>query len=153
MASSRRAHQVLSNGLPSVESGLPPLHTNQTSVNHHQNKGEGATSIPHGLSPQEGATSPRGAHLPRPTCSYLKRYGINQLPIKNILSLLTTWLTLPLSLLQFCPPLFFFYFDLADFIELKCPFLGFVDRWVSTEVNSFHGDYLCRRQQGSTWCF
>jgi hypothetical protein len=28
-----------------------------------------------------------------------------------------------------------------------------VDRWVSTEVNSFHEDYLCRRQQGSTGCF
>jgi hypothetical protein len=28
-----------------------------------------------------------------------------------------------------------------------------VDRSFSTEVNSFHEDYLCRRQQGSTGCF
>jgi hypothetical protein len=90
MASSRRAHQVLESGLPSVESGLPLLSHYHHMSNQLLNQGEGATSRACGLPPQEGATSPRGAHLPRPTCSYLKRYSLNQISIKYILSPLTS---------------------------------------------------------------
>jgi hypothetical protein len=125
MASSRRAHQVEGCGLPSGESGLPLLSYQPPSVKILQGKGEGATSLHKGLPPQEGATSPRGAHLPRPTSSILKRFAINQIPITWIVFPLTFGLTLLLILLQICPPLFFFYFHLADFIELKCTFLGF----------------------------
>jgi hypothetical protein len=78
-----------------------------------------------GLPPQKGATSPRGAHLPRPTSSILTRFTINQIPITWIVFPLTFRLTLHSSLLHFCPPLFFFLFHLADFSELKCTFLGF----------------------------
>jgi hypothetical protein len=50
------------------------------------------------------------------------------------------------------------YHDLYSFDSRKVQCLGVikdlvVDRWISTEVNSFHEDYLCRRQQGSTGCF
>jgi hypothetical protein len=103
----------------------PLLQVQPPSVNQTQTKGEGATSMDEGLPPQEGATSPRGAHLPRPTSSNLIRFTINQIPITWIVFPLTFGLTLPLILLQICPPLFFFYFHLADFIELKCTFLGF----------------------------
>ena len=89
MASSRRAHQVEGCGLPSGESGLPLLSYQPTSVKTLQGKGEGATSLHKGLPPQEGATSPRGAHLLIPTCSNQLRYGINQHSINHILSLLT----------------------------------------------------------------
>ena len=138
MAASRRAHQVEGCGLPSGESGLPLLSYQPPSAKILQGKGEGATSLHKGLPPQEGATSlhkglppqegatsPRGAHLPRPTSSILKRFAINQIPITWIVFPLTFGLTLLLILLQICPPLFFFYFHLADFIELKCTFLGF----------------------------
>jgi hypothetical protein len=37
--------------------------------------------------------------------------------------------------------------------EIAGPNSFHVDRSFSTEVNSFHEDYLCRRQQGSTGCF
>jgi hypothetical protein len=100
-------------------------HTNHQVSKILQGKGEGATSLHKGLPPQEGATSPRGAHLPRPTSSILKRFAINQIPITWIVFPLTFGLTLLLILLQICPPLFLFYFHLADFIELKCTFLGF----------------------------
>jgi hypothetical protein len=90
MASSRRAHQVVSKGLPSVESGLPLLSHYYHMSNQIQTEEEGATSFLHGLPPQEGATSPRGAHLLSHMCSNPKRYGINQLPIKCILSPLTS---------------------------------------------------------------
>jgi hypothetical protein len=50
-------------GLPSVGERVPPLHTHQTSVNKSQTQGEGTTSFDCVLPPQEGATSPRGAHL------------------------------------------------------------------------------------------
>jgi hypothetical protein len=89
MASSRRAHQVVIKGLPSGESGLPLLPTLITSVNQHLDEGEGATSLTHGLPPQKGATSPRGAHLPRPTSSILTRFTINKIPI--------TWIVFPLT--------------------------------------------------------
>ena len=119
MASSRRAHQVVCNGLPSVGTKAPPLHTLITSVNQHQTQEEGATSLNHGLPPQEGATSPRGAHLSNSRCSYLMRYAINQHPIKCILSPLTfSWL-LPLMFLQTCPPLSFLFLTWLIFIELK----------------------------------
>ena len=94
MASSRRAHQVEGCGLPSGESGLPLLSYQPTSVKTLQGKGGGATSLHKGLPPQEGATSPRGAHLSRPTSSILKRSPINQPQIKWILSPLTFGLTL-----------------------------------------------------------
>jgi hypothetical protein len=90
MASSRRAHQVVIKGLPSVrEEGATSPHPQQVS-NKLKSEGEGATSKACGLPPQKGATSPRGAHLPRPTCSYLKRYSFNQISIKYILSPLTS---------------------------------------------------------------
>ena len=121
MASSRRAHHVLWNGLPSGGARAPLLFIHQTSVRQIISKGEGATSINHGLPPQEGATSPRGAHLSNSRCSNQMRYAINHVSTTWILSPLT----LSLSSLQICPPLFFFYFDLADFIELKCLFWVF----------------------------
>jgi len=89
MASSRRAHQVVWNGLPSVGAkGATSPHSNHMS-NQITNKGEGATSINHGLPPQEGATSPRGAHLSSHMCSNQIRYAINHVPITWILSPLT----------------------------------------------------------------
>jgi hypothetical protein len=69
MGSSRRAHHMLGSGLPSVGDKVPLLPSLSPSVNPLQSKGEGATSMDEGLPPQKGATSPRGAHLPRPTNS------------------------------------------------------------------------------------
>jgi hypothetical protein len=43
--------------------------------------------------------------------------------------------------------------EIQRIIDKHSKVFGPVDRWVSTEVNSFHEDYLCRRQQGSTGCF
>ena len=89
MASSRRAHQVEECGLPSVGARAPPLHTLITSVNQHQTQEEGATSLNHGLPPQEGATSQRGAHLSNSICSNQMRSQVNQVPI--------TWIVFPLT--------------------------------------------------------
>jgi hypothetical protein len=80
---------MLSSGLPSVGDKVPLLPSLSPSVNPLQSKGEGATSMDEGLPPQEGATSPRGAHLPISTCSSPTRFAINQHPIKWILSPLT----------------------------------------------------------------
>jgi hypothetical protein len=91
MASSRRVHQVLSNGLPSVESALPPIHINQQVSNKVKHKGEGATSLNHRLPPQKGATSPRGAHLFSHMCSNQIIYAINHVPNGVILSPLTAF--------------------------------------------------------------
>jgi hypothetical protein len=92
----RRAHGFSKEGAPSVEDEAAKcgrvgchLSTLQTSVKSNHIQGEGATSFICGLPPQEGATSPRGAHLSMPMCSYLLRYGINQVPINFILSPLT----------------------------------------------------------------
>ena len=93
MASSRRAHQVEGYGLPSEGARAPLLHTYQTSVNQKSNQEEGTTSISHGLPPQEGATSPRGAHLSMPMCSNLEGYGINQVPINMIFVPFDSFLT------------------------------------------------------------
>ena len=80
---------MLIKGLPSVrEEGATSPHLKHVSIKL-QIKGEGAISLHHGLRPQEGATSPRGAHLPIPTCSNQMRYVSNQLPISLILSPLT----------------------------------------------------------------
>jgi hypothetical protein len=97
----RGAHGLLKEGAPSGgmwaakwgewAATSPPSPTSVNKLNH---KGEGATSCNHRLPPQEGATSPRGAHLPRPTSSISKRFPINQHPIKWILSPLTFGLTL-----------------------------------------------------------
>jgi hypothetical protein len=84
----RGAHGLLKEGAPSGgmwaakwgewAATFPPSPTSVNKLNH---KGE-------------GATSPRGAHLPRPTRSISKRFPINQHPIKWILSPLTFGLTL-----------------------------------------------------------
>jgi hypothetical protein len=97
MGSSRRAHHMLKHGQPSVKQGQPSVreegatspHQPQVS-NPFKSEGEGATSRACGLPPQKGATSPRGAHLPRPTCSIFKRSPINHNPIKSKLSPLTS---------------------------------------------------------------
>jgi hypothetical protein len=73
----RGAHGLLKEGAPSVREwaakcGGSKGATSPTPINKCQStssKGEGATSMDEGLPPQEGATSPRGAHLPRPTSS------------------------------------------------------------------------------------
>jgi hypothetical protein len=88
MASSRRAHQVFVKGLPSVGKRAPSPHISTSVKSIHDQEG-GTTSFNCRLPPQEGATSPRGAHLSMPTCSYLKRYPFNQVPITWILSPLT----------------------------------------------------------------
>jgi hypothetical protein len=114
MASSRRAHQVVWNGLPSVgEKGATSPHSNHMS-NQIINKGEGATSINHGLPPQEGATSPRGAHL-FSTCAQIFHnpnlfdcQSIDLVPFDYLIDFA----------IKFSPklsPFIFFYFDLADF--------------------------------------
>ena len=136
MASSRKAHQVVWYGLPSVRiEGATSPHLS-TSVNQMPNQGEGATSFNHRLPPQEGTTSPRGAHLLSHMCSNQIIYAINHVP--NLTQSKVIWLPINLIFVPFdylidfafkfspiCPPLFFFYFDLADFIELKCLFFGF----------------------------
>ena len=81
MASSRRAHQVEGCGLPSVRARAPLLHIHQTHVNQKPNEGEGATSLNTKLPPQEGATSPRGAHLSNSRSSNQEGSSINQHPI------------------------------------------------------------------------
>jgi hypothetical protein len=63
MASSRRAHQVEWKRLPSVGAQAATSPYSNHMSNQLMNKGEGATSRACGLPPQEGATSPRGAHL------------------------------------------------------------------------------------------
>jgi hypothetical protein len=92
----RREHGFSKEGAPSVEDEAAKcgrvgchLSTLQTSVKSNHIQGEGTTSFICGLPPQEGATSPRGAHLSMPMCSYLLRYGINQVPINFNLSPLT----------------------------------------------------------------
>ena len=90
MASSRRAHQVLWSGLPSGRARAPLLPIHPTSVNLNQSKGEAATSLHQGLPPQEGATSPRGAHLLYSHVLKSKGFAINQISIKYILSPLTS---------------------------------------------------------------
>jgi hypothetical protein len=92
----RGAHGLLKEGAPSGENGLPSgrdrvtlLHPYQQVSINIMNKGEGATSRAYGLPPQEGATSPRGAHLSNSRSSNLVGYAINQIPISLILSPLT----------------------------------------------------------------
>ena len=128
----RRAHGIFKEGAPSVSNGVAKcgrvgchLSTLQTSVKSNHIQGEGATSFICGLPPQEGATSPRGAHLSMPMCSYLLRYGINQVPINFILSPLTPSWLLPLIFLQPCPPLSFLFLTWLIFIELKWLFWVF----------------------------
>jgi len=125
MGSSRRAHHMLSSGLPSGGewAATSPLFKHMSK--QLMGKGEGATSINKGLPPQEGTTSPRGAHLSNSICSYLCRYSINQVPNRIILSPLTTFWLLPLSFLQTCPPLSFLFLTWLIFIELKCLFWVF----------------------------
>jgi hypothetical protein len=93
----RGAHGLLKEGAPSVsnraakcgEWAATSPHFN-TSVNSNQSQEEGATSLNHGLPPQEGATSPRGAHLSN--SHMLKSKKISKsitLPINLILSPLT----------------------------------------------------------------
>jgi hypothetical protein len=48
------------------------------------NKGEGATSLHQGLPPQEGATSPRGAHLLIPHVLKSNGFAINQIQSMDI---------------------------------------------------------------------
>jgi hypothetical protein len=68
MASSRRAHQVLEMGLPSVgEWAATSPHLLQVSKQKSK-EGGCATSWECGLPPQGCATSPRGAHLSIPMC-------------------------------------------------------------------------------------
>jgi hypothetical protein len=81
MASSRRAHQVVDMGCQVWRVRAPLLHTNQACVNQKLKQGMSATSPLHRLPPQEGATSPRGAHLLSHMCSNLMRSPINQVPI------------------------------------------------------------------------
>jgi hypothetical protein len=57
MGSSRRAHHMLSSGLPSGGSGLPLLPSLSNKCQSTPNKGEGATSM------DEGAATSRGRHL------------------------------------------------------------------------------------------
>jgi hypothetical protein len=115
MASSRRAHQVVCNGLPSVgeRAATSPHSTNKCQIK--SNKGEGATSLNHGLPPQEGATSPRGAHLSSPHVLKSKKIcnqsNANQLDLVPFDSLID-------FAIKFSPnlsPFIFFIFDLADF--------------------------------------
>ena len=124
MASSRRAHQVLNNGLPSVrEEGATSPHSNHMS-NEKLSQGEGATSINHGLPPQEGATSPRGAHL---LSHVLKSQKIWDQLHANQLYLVPFDYLIDFSI-KFSPnlsPFILFYFDLADFYWIKMPFLSF----------------------------
>jgi hypothetical protein len=63
MASSRRAHQVLGIRMPSVGERAATSPHIQTSVKSIKLKRRGRHLLKCGLPPQEGATSPRGAHL------------------------------------------------------------------------------------------
>ena len=121
MGSSRRAHHMLSSGLPSGGewAATSPLFKHMSK--QLMGKGEGATSINKGLPPQEGATSPRGAHLSSHICSYLSRYAINHylVPFDSLIDFAFN------SSPNLSPLYSFFYFHLADFIELKCTFWVF----------------------------
>ena len=125
MAWSRRAHQVEGMELPSVGEWAAASPQSLQVLNQKSKQGEGATSLTCGLPPQEGATSPRGAHLSSHMCSYLSRYSINQVPIKIILSPLTPFWLFPFNFLQPCPPLSFLFLTWLIFIELKCLFWVF----------------------------
>jgi hypothetical protein len=80
---------MLSSGLPSGGewAATSPLFKHMSK--QLMGKGEGATSINKGLPPQEGATSPRGAHLSNSRCSNQMRSQVNQVPI--------TWIVFPLT--------------------------------------------------------
>jgi hypothetical protein len=82
MASSRRAHQVLAMGLPSVGEWAATSPHTITCVKPKHIEGGRATSFICGLPPQGCATSPRGAHLLIPMCQNLLRSQLNHLPIK-----------------------------------------------------------------------
>jgi hypothetical protein len=69
MGSSRRAQHMEGSGLPSGGEWAATSPLFKQMSNPFKSEGEGATSRACGLPPQKGATSPRGAHLPRPTCS------------------------------------------------------------------------------------
>jgi hypothetical protein len=122
MASSRRAHQVVKWAAKCEESGLPLLH-NINKCQSNPNKEEGATSFPWAATSRGRHLSKRGA--PPFPHAQIKKICNQSTPNQVYLVPFDLLIDFALSLLQICPPLFFFYFDLADFIELKCLFWVF----------------------------